>query len=388
MILKNTKIQLVKDTIDKKDISSLTKWLKTSPQLTKGDLTVEFEAKWSQWLGRKYSVFVNSGSAANLAAVYSLMLSGKMKNKKIIVPAVSWVTTVTPAIHLGLNPIMCECDEHDLGLNINHLKELIEKENPAAIILVHVLGIPNQMNHIISLCKDNDILLIEDCCEAIGSEYAGKHLGTFGELSTFSFYFSHHMSTIEGGMISTDNEELYYILLAIRSHGWDRDLPIEKQKKLREKYQIDDFRALYTFYYPGFNLRSTDLQAFIGLRQLEKLNGFVKKRNHNFMIYHNHFRHHKWRIEPPMESFVSNFAYPIITENRDRLVTKLKENNIDSRPLICGSINEHPFWYERYGYGNFPFAKNVHEHGLYLPNNHDLSKRDLMKIINVVNENI
>ena len=275
-------INLVKDTIDVDDINKLIDWLKTNPKLTKGELTTEFEKLWSKWLGCKYSVFVNSGSSANLAAIYSLILSGKLKNNKIIVPAVSWVTTVTPAIHLGLNPIMCDCDIDNLGLNINHLKKLIKEENPAAIILVHVLGFPNHMSEIVELCEENNILLIEDTCESIGSKYNNKHLGTFGDLSTFSFYFGHHMSTIEGGMISTDDEELYYILLSIRSHGWDRDLPTHKQKELREKYKINDFKSLYTFYYPGFNFRATDLQAFIGIRQMAKLNEIVESRNKNY----------------------------------------------------------------------------------------------------------
>ena len=214
-------IKLVKDTINFDDVSKLIEWLKTNPRLTKGDLTVEFEKKWSEWLGVKYSVFVNSGSSANLAGIYSLILSERMKNKKIVVPAVSWVTTVTPAIQLGLEPIMCDCDEDNLGLDINHLKQIIKNENPSVIILVHVLGIPNHLDEIIRLCDENDILLIEDTCESIGSMYDNKKLGTFGDLSTFSFYFGHHMSTIEGGMISTNDEDLYHILLSIRSHGWD-----------------------------------------------------------------------------------------------------------------------------------------------------------------------
>jgi len=262
-------INLVKDTIDGDDIKQLISWLETNPRLTKGQLNVQFEKEWSEWLGKKYSVFVNSGSSANLAALYSLLLSGKLRNNKIVVPAVSWVTTVTPAVQFGMEPIMCECDEDNLGLNIEHLKQIIKEHDPSSIILVHVLGFPNHMNEIVELCKEHDIRLIEDTCESIGSEYEGKKLGTFGDLSTFSFYFGHHMSTIEGGMISTDDEDLYHILLSIRSHGWDRDLPKSKQIELREKYNIGDFRSLYTFYYPGFNLRATDLQAFIGLGQLK-----------------------------------------------------------------------------------------------------------------------
>jgi CDP-4-dehydro-6-deoxyglucose reductase, E1 len=381
-------IKLVKDTIDFDDISKLIEWLKTNPRLTKSDLTLEFENKWSEWLGVKYSVFVNSGSSANLAGIYSFILSQRMRNNKIVVPAVSWVTTVTPAIQLGLEPIMCDCDKNNLGLNIDHLKQIIKEENPSAIILVHVLGYPNHMNEIVELCKENDILLIEDTCESIGSSFDGKKLGTFGDLSTFSFYFGHHMSTIEGGMISTNDEDLYHILLSIRSHGWDRDLPIKKQEELRQKYQVNDFRALYTFYYPGFNLRATDLQAFIGLNQLEKLDMIVENRNKNFLRYKNEIKNNFWEIYEPENSFVSNFSYPIITKNVDGLVKALNDNDIECRPLICGSINEHPFWYERYGKKDLPTSKMVHEYGLYIPNNHQMTDDEITKIIEVVNNNI
>ena len=388
MTSESTKIALVRDTIDKKDVNNLIKWLKTNPKLTKGELTTQFEKEWSEWLGCKYSVFVNSGSSANLAAVYSLMLSGKLKNNKIVVPAVSWVTTVTPAVQLGLEPIMCDADGNNLGLSVRNLKKIIKEENPAAIILVHVLGFANEMTEIIQLCKENDILLIEDTCESMGSKYKDKKLGTFGELSTFSMYFGHHMSTIEGGMICTNNEDLYHILLSIRSHGWDRDLPIEKQKELRTKYNINDFRALYTFYYPGFNLRATDLQAFIGINQLKKIDDIVKKRNKNYRYYQRNIVKKGWKIKPQKHSFVSNFCYPIITPNVAKLAKALMDNNIECRPLICGSIAEHPFWYERYGKKDLPMAKKVHEYGLYIPNHPKLTRDELDRIIKIVNENI
>ena len=382
------KITLVKDTIDFDDIKKLISWLETNPKLTKGNLTVEFENKWSEWLGTKYSVFVNSGSSANLAAVYSLILSGRLKNKKIIVPAVSWVTTVTPAIQLGLEPIMCECDMNNLGLDINHLKKIILEESPSAIILVHVLGFPNHMNEIVELCKENDILLIEDTCESMGSKYEDKLLGTFGDMSTFSFYFGHHMSTIEGGMISTNDEELYHILLSIRSHGWDRDLPKEKQDSLKSKYTVDNFRSLYTFYYPGFNLRSTDLQAFIGLGQMNKLSTIVENRNKNYERYMSEIKNTFWNISPPKNSYISNFSFPIITKNVKKLTEELNNNNIECRPLICGSINEHPFWFERYGKQNLPNSKLVHEYGIYIPNNHQMTDEEIDKIIKIVNQNL
>lgn len=381
-------IKLVKDTIDNNDINALIEWLRTNPKLTKGELTLKFEENWSKWLNCKYSVFVNSGSSANLASIYSLMLSGKLKNNKIIVPAVSWVTTVTPAIQLGLTPIMCDCDVDNLGLDINHLKKLIEFEKPSMIILVHVLGFPNHMLEIVNLCKENDIYLIEDTCEGLGSKYGENKLGTFGDLSTFSFYFGHHMSTIEGGMISTNNEELYHILLSIRSHGWDRDLPVSKQKELRTKYDVDDFKSLYTFYYPGFNIRATDLQAFIGLNQLSKLDMMIENRNVNYLKYKEGIKNDFWNINPNIESYISNFSFPIITKNIKNLSNSLILNDIECRPLICGSINEHPFWYERYGKSVLPNSKLVHDYGIYIPNNHQMSNDEIDKVITIVNENL
>lgn len=381
-------INLVKDTINENNIDNLINWLKTNPKLTKGDRTIEFEKKWSEWLGVKYSVFINSGSSANLAMIYSLIISNKLKNNKIIVPAVSWVTTVTPAIQFGLEPILCDCDKDNLGLDVEHLKTLIKEHNPSCIILVHVLGIPNHMNDIINLCKENDIFLLEDNCEGLGSEYYGKKLGTLGDMSSFSFYFGHHMSTIEGGMVCTNDEDFYHLLLSIRSHGWDRDLPEEKRNSLRKLYNVNDFRALYTFYYPGFNLRSTDLQAFIGIEQMNGLDYLIKKRNDNYNLYNSLIKEDIWKIKPPEGSFVCNFNYPIITKNIENLIKNLQEKNVECRPLICGSINEQPFWYERYGKKELKNANTVHHYGLYLPNHHKLENDDINYICDIVNNSI
>ncbi len=189
-------------------------------------------------------------------------------------------------------------------------------------------------------------------------------------------------------MVSTNDEELYHILLSIRSHGWDRDLPKEKQESLRKKYNVDNFRSLYTFYYPGFNLRATDLQAFIGLGQLEKLDMIVENRNKNYERYKNEIKNNFWVINPPENSFISNFSFPIITKNIKSLTENLIKNNIECRPLICGSINEHPFWYERYGKQDLPNSKLVHEFGIYIPNNHQMTDEEVSRVIKIVNENL
>jgi CDP-6-deoxy-D-xylo-4-hexulose-3-dehydrase len=381
-------IKLVNDTINHKDLSDLINWLKTNPKLTKGDLTIEFEKEWSKWLGTKYSVYVNSGSSANLAMIYSLLISNRLKNKKIIVPTVSWTTTVTPLIHLGLEPILCECDKETLGIDIEHFKTLIKEHKPSALIIVHILAFPCKMDEIMQLCEENDIILLEDSCESIGSEYNNIKTGNFGLMSSFSFYYGHHMSTIEGGMVSTNNEEMYNLLLSIRSHGWDRDFNKEYQSNLRKENNVNDFRALYTFYYPGFNLRSTDLQAFIGLNQIKKIDDFSNKRNKNYMIYDSLIKNDFWKIKNYDNCFYSNFAYPIITPKIKEVVSELIENKIECRPLVCGSIGLQPYWKNIYGEQNFEFGNIVHHNGLYVPNNQDITENEIEFICHIINKNI
>jgi CDP-6-deoxy-D-xylo-4-hexulose-3-dehydrase len=380
------KIKLVNDTIDSKDLEKLTDWIKTNPRLTKGDLTVEFEKKWSEWLGCKYSVYLNSGSSANLAMVYSLMISGRLKNKKIVLPAVSWTTTVTPSIHLGLEPILCESDKETLGVDIKHLERLFIDHQPSVLMIVHVLAFPNKMTEIQNLCKKYDVILLEDSCESIGSTYNGIKTGNFGLMSSFSFYYGHHMSTIEGGMVSTNDEEIYKFLLSIRSHGWDRDFDPEYQFKIRKENNVSDFRAFYTFYYPGFNLRSTDLQAFIGISQLDKIDDFSKKRNKNYKIYQKLINNNYWKISDFDNCFYSNFAYPVITPNIESLSNELIKSGVECRPLVCGSIGLQPYWKNIYGETHFEFADVVHNYGLYVPNNQDLSESDIEFICNIINK--
>ena len=381
------KIKLVKATIDQNDINLLIEWLKTNPILTKNKLTLEFEEKFSKYQNRKYSVFVNSGSSANLAMIYSLMVSNRLKNKNIIVPTVSWTTTVTPVIQFGLNPILCECDKETLGLDIEHLKELVKEHNPSVIMLVHILGFPNKMKEIIDICEQNDIILLEDSCESLGSSYNGTKTGSFGLMSSFSFYFGHVISTIEGGMITTDDYELYNILKSIRAHGWNRDLDEPFKSELKKGFKVDEFKDLYTFYLPGFNLRSTDLQAFIGIHQLNKLDMIVNNRNKNYILYNKLIKNDFWKISEFDNTFVSNFSYPIIHPNIKTIVEELTINNVESRPLVCGSIGNQPYWINLYGKQSFEFADMVDKYGLYVPNNPDLTENEIETICNIINKN-
>jgi CDP-6-deoxy-D-xylo-4-hexulose-3-dehydrase len=380
------KIKLVKDTISNNEIDKLCEWLKTYPQLTKGKLTEEFENKWADWLGVKHAVFLNSGSSANLAMIYSLKIGNKLKNNKIIVPCVSWVTTISPAIQLGLEPILCETDKETLGLDLDYFEKLCKEHNPSCVILVHVLGFPNKMEEIQNICKKYDVILLEDSCESVGSEYKGKQTGTFGMMSSFSTYFGHHFSTIEGGFVCTNDFELYEILKSIRSHGWSRDLSEETKEKLQKENNIDDFRNFYTFYYPGFNLRATDVQAFLGINQLETLKEKNIKRYKNFLLYDSLIKNNYWKIK--YEDFISNFAYPIIHPKKNLIAFNLQKQNVECRPLICGSMSRQPFYYKQFGKKQFAFSDIIHDFGLYLPNNPDMTEEEIKYVSDIVNNTI
>ena len=194
----NDKITLVKDTIDKDDVDNLIEWLKTYPRLTKGPKTVEFEEKWSKWIGCKYSVFVNSGSSANLLMLYALKVIGNLRNDKIVVPALSWATDMAPVIQLGFEPLICDCNMQNLAVDVGQLESIFKYHKPAALILVSVLGLSPDMDKIIKLCQKYGVILLEDNCESQGTEFRGEKLGNFGLMSSFSTYFGHTMSTIEG----------------------------------------------------------------------------------------------------------------------------------------------------------------------------------------------
>ena len=380
-------INLVNDTINKKDIDRLIGWLKTYPRLTKGPVTKQVEDKWSKWIGRKYSVFCNSGSSANLLMLLALMEMGRLnKDDSVVVPALAWATDLSPVMQLGLNPIICDVNLEDLSVDLHQLEQIFINDRPKALMLVSVLGLVPKMDKIVNLCEKHGVILLEDTCESMGSKFEDKNLGTFGCMSSFSTYFGHHISTIEGGFISTDDKEVYDVLVAVRSHGWDRDLDEEKQNELRAKWDVDSFNSLYTFYYSGLNVRSTDLQAYIGLGQIDKLDSVCVTRNKNFLLYDKLIKNNYWKVPLQKTNYISNFAYPVIHPNRDAIVQKLIENEIEVRPLICGSMGKQPFYVKKYGEKELKNASIVDKYGFYIPNHPLLKEEDVLKISKIINE--
>ena len=383
------KIPLVKNTINENDIDKLIEWLKTYPRLTKGGLTVEFEKQWASFIGTKYSVFVNSGSSANLLMLYTLLETGKIKKgDTVVVPAVSWATDLAPVVQLGLNPILCDCNLEDLSVDLHHLEEIYKKNNPAAVIIVSILGLVPRMDKILDLCKKYNVIPLEDACESFGSRHKGKNLGSFGLMGTFSTYFGHHLSTIEGGVVNTDDREIYNVLKSIRSHGWDRDMDEDHRNSLREAHQVSDFENLYKFYHFGFNLRSTDLSAFIGINQLKKAANMCKVREHNYQLYADKVKNDFWSPEIRKDEYVSNFAYPVISPHREKIVENLQNADIEVRPLVCGNLGNQPVWKQHYGEVSLPNAEKVDKFGMYIPNNHEMGEVEINIISDIINSSV
>lgn len=381
-------INLVSDTIRKEDLYELAKWLvkDETPILTKNKLTSKLEEKWALQLGTKYSVYVNSGSSAILLTLAALLQSGRLRNSKIIVPGLSWGTDLSSPILLGMNPTLCDCNLNDLSCDLHHLEELFIKEKPSILLLVSPLGLVPDMESIVELCKKYDVVLLEDVCESMGSKFNGKNLGTFGLASFFSMYYGHHLSTIEGGFINTNDRNLYELLLMMRSHGWSRDLTQERQKELETKYNLTSFDSLFTFFIPGFNLRSTDLQAFIGLRVLERLDQVVKVRESNFKYYLNTVKGNMLNLSLNKDRLVSNFAFPVVHKERDRIVKDLNDSNIQVRPLIAGNVGKMPMWFERFGKVDLSNCDLIHNKGFYLPNHPMIGNKEIDRIVSVINK--
>jgi CDP-6-deoxy-D-xylo-4-hexulose-3-dehydrase len=385
------KYPLAKETINEEDIDALCAWLKSYPRLTKGKLTLQVEEDWARYIGTKYSVFNNSGSSANLLMVSTAMQCGLIPNKKIVVPSVGWVTTISPAIQLGLKPIMCGADPKTFGIDLDELEQICEKERPDAVIFVQVLGVPHHKERLLALKEKYGFVLLEDACAALGARYSdGTMVGTVGDMSSFSFYFGHQLSTIEGGMVNVNDKKLYDMLLMLRSHGWAKDLDKETYDKMMEERGIDDFHTPFTFFVPGFNLRSTDLQAFLGIRQVKKAEWASKNRNKNHLLYAEKLRGYvefqDWGDEYPVS--ISFGALARDTEHRKEIVNRLVEHGIETRIFSAGNLGRHPFWTDLYGEYHEEQSDAIHSRGFFVPNYPELSEQEIDFICKVIKDEL
>jgi CDP-6-deoxy-D-xylo-4-hexulose-3-dehydrase len=369
-------IKLAHNTIEDKDYEILIKFLKKRRYLNQSKVTKQFEKNFSKKIGTKYSTFVNSGSSANLLIAQTLLEGNILKNKIAILPSVSWATTVSPFLQLGYKVILCDCDNDNLGMNISHLERLCKKFNPGLLVIVNVLGHANDISKILKLKSKYNFQLIEDNCESLGSKFKSKSLGSYGLASSHSFYFGHHISTIEGGMVSSSDNNFYNISSSIRAHGWSRDMETNYKKKLEKKYGIDEFKSFFTFYYSGLNIRSTDLNARLGIEQLKKIDKISKIRHLNFKRYKNQLPNF-WSQKSGLD-LISSFGYATFVKNRLEVYKLLKSKKIQTRPLICGNMGQQPFLKKRsFRNKDLVNSKYVDKYGIYLPNHANLKFKDI-----------
>lgn len=340
----NYKFPLAINTFDQKEKKAMYDVIE-SGNFTMGKKVNMFEKKFAKIHNTKYSIMVNSGSSANLLMIASLFYTNKKniklnKGDEIIVPAISWSTTYYPLYQYGLKLKFVDVDIHTLNYDITKLKKSISSKT-RAIMCVNLCGNPNDFNKINNIIKYKSIYLLEDNAESLGATYKGKKTGTFGIMGTFSFFFSHHISTMEGGMILTNNKNLYEILLSLRNHGWTRDLP--KKNTITYLKNKNKFQSSYEFILPGYNLRPLEISGALGLTQLNKLNKFIKIRRKNALLFQRLMKNKKEYIIQKEVGKSSWFWFTIIlkksnSKNRNSLVNKLNKNGFETRPIVAGKF--------------------------------------------------
>lgn len=357
--------------------------------LSMGEECKKFEQAFSQKQERKHALFVSSGSSANLLLIQALLNLGILKKgDKVGFSALTWATNVMPIIQLGLVPIAIDCELDSLNISPEILKQHID--DIRCLFLTNVLGFSDNIDEIRQLCVQKNIILLEDNCESLGSRTKGILLGNFGLASTFSSFVGHHLSTIEGGFVCTDDNDLYNMLALTRAHGWDRNLSSETQQALRAQNNIDDFFAKYTFYDLAYNARPTEINGFLGNIQIQYWDEIVNKRAENFKRFQEAIESNSDFIPLNLKhmDLVSNFAMPVVCKNKEdfnNYKKRFEEKQVEIRPIIAGNITRQPF-YKKYvsGIKECKNADFIHEYGFYFGNNPEMTEEELNLITSLL----
>lgn len=376
---------------DKNDLNSIISLVNSGGQLTFSKNVKIFEEKFAKFIGAKYAVMVNSGSSANLIMIASIIFSNKYDLKKgdeIIVPAVGWSTSYFPLQQYGLSLKFVDVDINTLNYDLVSLKKALNKKTKA-LLLINLLGNPNNYKAIKKIVANKKTIIIEDNCESLGAKFNKSFAGSTNLGSSYSFYFSHHISTIEGGMFVTRDRNLYELALSIRSHGWTRSLP--KKNTLYKKDPNNKFYDQFSFILPGYNLRPTEINAVLGISQLKKLNKFIKIRRKNASLFYKYFKDDKNFIIQKEIGDSSWFGFSMIIKNkkikRNDLCMYLEKNGIENRPIVTGNfLKSKSIKYFSYKYGKITNANIIHDKGFFVGNSQDDLTKKIIYLRKVIDQ--
>ena len=385
---------LINDNITQRDREVLADFCLNGERFTNGAKVKEFEKAWAEWLGVKHSVMVNSGASANFISI--AMVKELLGVGEVIVPPIGWVSDISSVVQLGMTPVFVDIDINNFNITTENIKAAITKDTKA-IVLVHTLGFNAMTDEIVQIAKDNDIILIEDCCEAHGAKFGDKRVGSIGDISLFSFYFGHHITTIEGGTVCVNNDKLYDLAKLFRSHGMTREASLELQTEFQQNHP--DLNPLFTFAVAGFNMRSTELNAVLGLEQLQRLDYNIKRRRDNLDIWLKHLDPSKFKTSFDVEGN-SNFALPLVMQESYRNSLKINDdyssvcdvldlNGVEYRLGTAGGGNQarQPYL-KNYPYrisGELKNADYIHDNALYIGNHTDLTKEQIIDLCKKLN---
>jgi CDP-6-deoxy-D-xylo-4-hexulose-3-dehydrase len=382
---------LMRNNITREDLDAVRTLLdQADPILTQSTQVRAFEREWSDWLGVRYSVFVNSGSSANLvtlAALRELYGSGE-----VIVPTLTWVSDIAATLHCGFDPVFVDIDKHTLGMDNRAVLNRITPRT-RAVFLTHVLGYNALSRELLDTLQANNIVLLEDVCESHGATFAGRKLGTFGLASNFSFYYAHHLSTVEGGMVCTSNADFYETVRMLRSHGMVRELEsVSRQREYWDEYP--DLNPDFIFAFPAFNVRSTEMNAVIGRSQLKRLDEGIEQRRTNLRLFLDHLNPEIYQTDFATEGS-SNYAFTLILRQPDdrlfqRIMKALRASHVEFRRGTAGGGNQlrQPYLRQRFGaelHKQFPNVDHVHFYGMYIGNYPGLSRDKILSLCQLLN---
>jgi len=379
---------LINDNVTPSDRKVLSDFILSGERLTNGPKVKEFEKLWSNWLGVKHSVMVNSGASANYISI--AMVKELLGEGEIIVPPLGWVSDISSVVQLGMTPVFVDISMNNLAITAENIKNAITSKTKA-IVLVHCLGFNGLTDEIVSIAKQHNLILIEDCCESHGAVFKDQKIGTYGDISLFSFYFGHHITTVEGGTICVNDDKLYDLAKLFRSHGMTREASQELQTEYQTKYP--HLNPLFTFAVAGFNMRSTEINAVLGIEQMKRIDYNIQKRTDNLNVWLDNLNRSKFMVDFNTKGS-SNFALPLV----------LQASQIDKLKDICNILEQEKVEYRlgTAGGGNqalqpylkkFPhriegilsIANYIHSNALYIGNHPELTKEQIINLCKKLN---